>query len=170
MRQVGFITYNTVGDGVADGWHKAENRQAYVLQNSKGERFAVDGVKGELETFFDIIEGKFNRADSMYVDCVSDEINAIWGKLQAVVNDLDQLVVYVGSAGSERAIELARQLPASKVTFVGCDCGLPFKEALIQKAGLTKARRVLCECGGRRTMKAMFDCFMQTGVLLPANA
>ncbi|MEK7520239.1 MAG: hypothetical protein AAB581_03310 [Patescibacteria group bacterium] len=171
MRQVGFVTYNSVGDGVADGWHKAEDRQAYVLQNSKGERFAVDGVNGgEFETLFELFEGKFNRADGKYADGVSDEINAIWRKLQAVVNDLDHLVVYVGSAGSERAIELARQLPASKVTFVGCDCGLPFKEALIQKAGLTKAGRVLCECGGRRTMKAIFDRFMKTGALLPANA
>lgn len=169
MKKVGFITYNSVGDGVADGWHKAGNRQAYVLQNDKGENWAVEGLNGLDAINTEQLNNKYSRSDSKYVNCVRDEINNIWGKLQEVVKDLDHLVVYVGSAGSERAIALAAQLPASKVTFVGCDCGLPVKEAMILAAGMNDAQRVLCECGGRRTMKVIFDHFLKTGTLLPAT-
>lgn len=165
MRKVGFVTYNTVGDEVADGWHKVGKRQAYVLQNSKGESFAVDSL-GYKEEFK---RGEYSRVDSKYANGVRDEIGNLWRKLQEVAKDLDHIVVYVGSAGSECAIALAAQLPASKVTFVGCDCGLHIKEALIQAAGMNDAQKVLCECGGRRTMKVIFDHFLKTGMLLPAN-
>lgn len=157
MRKVAFVTYNRVGDGVVSGWHDSNGRQALVLQNSRGEEWAVDPIYKS--------SPNYSRAKVECVDRVRDEIGNLWGQLQEVLPELDHIVVYVGSAGSERAIELAAQLPASKVTFVGCDCGLPFKEATVLRAGLAEARRMLCECGGVRTMGRLYAAFMATGEL-----
>lgn len=121
---------------------------ALVLQNTKGD-------------------GGLNRGH-IGTERRREEIGILWEKLQESLPYLDHVVVYVGASGSERVIALAAQLPASKVTFVGCDCGLPNKEALIQAADLDDARRILCECGGRRTMKLLFQNFMETGELLLA--
>ena len=84
--------------------------------------------------------------------------------------NLDHVVIYVGTRGSERAIALAAELPADKVTFVGCDCRLPEKDALIDAAGLSESQRILCECGGHRTMEKLYRDFMTTGELLPEAA
>lgn len=129
-----------------------------MLQNTRGERWAVD-------SFFRTDDAYRRRK---YADHVRDEIGTLWGKLQETIAEIEHVVVYVGSNGSERAIALAAQLPASKVTFVGCDCGLLQKEAMVQTAGLAAARRMLCECGGHRTMGQLFERFMETGELAPA--
>lgn len=157
MQKVAFVTYNQVGNGLTNGWHDSNGRQALILQNSRGEEWAVDSIYNATPNY--------SRAKVECVDRVLDEIGNLWRKLQESLSELDQIVVYVGSAGSERAIELAAQLPASKVTFVGCDCGLPFKEAAVQRAGLAEARRMLCECGGIRTMGKLFANYMETGEL-----
>lgn len=161
MNNVAFVTYNTVGDSLSSGWHGSNGRRALVLQNSKGERWAVD-------KFYRADRANYSRRD--HAGHVADEISALWDELLKSVTDLDHIVVYVGSRGSERAIALAAQLPPDKVTFVACDCGLPIKEAIVQAAGLEKAGRVLCECGGHRTMGALYEGFMATGELLPVAA
>lgn len=161
MKTVAFVTYNTVGGNIANGWHEgAEGRRALVIQNSTGNRWAVNAIVGPA----DELPPDYRRSDQQFVDCVRDEIGALWGQLQQMLSDLDHVVVYVGSKGSERAIALAAQLPPSKVTFVACDCGLPIKEAMIQVAGMDAAGRVLCECGGQRTMERLFQRFMEAGV------
>lgn len=161
MQKVAFVTYNSVGDGLASGWHGSNGRRALVLQNGSGERWAVD-------TFYRTEGADYRRRN--HADHVVSEIDRLWGELQQSVDDLDHIVVYVGSNGSERAIALAAQLPSSKVTFVGCGCGLPYKEAMIQTAGLAEAGRVLCECGGHRTMRMLFEQFMETGAFHPVAA
>lgn len=167
MGKVAFLTYNTVGDGMANGWHEGPSgRCAYVLQNSMCNRFAVD----QLLDGAVVPPPGYDRREEKYVNRVRDEIGTLWGKLQEVVCELDHVVVYVGSKGSERAIALAAQLPAAKVMFVGCDCGLSIKTALVMAAGMTDARMILCECGGRRTMQALFEHFMETGELVPTPA
>lgn len=160
--KVAFVTYNQVDGELANGWHGSEDRKAFILQNSRGQRW---GARYNPDT----PSGEF-RTDEEYVDRVRDEISTLWSQLHEALPELDHVVVYVGSKGSERAIALATQLPASKVTFVGCDCGLPIKEILIQSAGLHQARRVLCECGGHATMKRLFTRFMVSGSLGPDEA
>lgn len=133
-----------LGDGLSSGWHDGpQGRRALVLQNTKGDGTRSKGPIGETDR--------------------RDQLGILWGQLQEALHGLDHVVVYVGTKGSERAIELAQQLPASKVTFVACDCGLLHKELLIQAAGLADAGRVLCECGGHRTMEALFTAYMETG-------
>lgn len=160
MKNVAFVTYNTVGNGLLNGWHDGlADRRALLVQNTKGARWGAseEQVRPALDT-------------PEAADRVRGEISNLWGELQTALPELDHVVIYVGASGSERAIALAAQLPATKVTFVGCDCGLPHKEALIRSAGMTAAQRVLCECGGHRTMERLYLRFMETGELLSAAA
>jgi hypothetical protein len=160
MERVAFLTYNQIGDGIANGWHESNGRRAFVLQNKRESRW---GARRNPDT-----PSGDQRLTDEYADRVRDEIGALWDELQGELPNLDHVVVYVGSRGSEQAIALARQLPASKVTFVACDCGLPVKEICIQMAGLAEAGRVLCECGGHHTMMSLFEDFMAGGALMPA--
>ncbi len=148
MKNVAFVTYNSVGDSLSSGWHDGpSDRRALVLQRTTGDGASVKLEPGQR----------------------SDQISILWGELQKALPELDHIVVYVGANGSQRAIALAGQLPASKISFVGCDCGILQKEAMIQAAGLTEARRLLCECGGHRTMKRLYTHFMETGTLHPSG-
>lgn len=168
MTKVGFITYNTIGkeSRLPNGWLKGpEGRKAFLIQNSKGNRFAVDQLLGGAEK----PPAGYSRDEDKYIDLVRDEIATLWKDLQEVLFDLDHIVVYVGAHGSEHAITFASQLSVSKITFVACDCNLPLKELLIRAAGMMKVQRVLCECGGRQTMKLLLDNFLVAGKLLPKS-
>ena len=147
VKAVAFVTYNAVGDGLSSGWHGSPGRRALVLQNTKGD-------------------GSLYNGSPIGAAARREQSSILWGQLQEALPELDHVVVYVGTEGSERAIALAAELTADKVTFVGCDCGLVIKTALIAAAGLIDARLVLCECGGHRTMRRLYDSFMETGELL----
>jgi len=159
MKKVAFVTYNTLSSELASGWHDGpEGRRALLVQNTRGQRWGARENP-------DIPSGE-NRVTDESAGRVRDEISSLWEQLQAALPDLDHVVVYVGSRGSERAIMLvAAHLPADKVTFVSCDCGLLYKEVLVELAGLTRATRLLCECGGHRTMEKLYLNFMETGEL-----
>jgi hypothetical protein len=151
MKTVAFLTYNTVGRCLGNGWHEGDGRRAFVLQNSTGsEWFANQRVRS---------------AEEAQAQCgrVSSEIGRLWTELHKAMPELDHVVVYVGASGSEKAIELAAQLSASKVTFVGCSCGIFAKKMLACSAGLGSARWVDCECGGQYTMALLYARFMDTG-------
>jgi len=161
MKRIAFVTYNTIGN-LESGWHNGpESRQALVVQNSKCGKWAVDALLDGAS----VPPPDYKRSETKYADHVRDEIGKLWEQLQKALPDLDHVVVYVGSKGSERAIALAAQLSPSKVTFVGCVCGLLVKEALIQAAGMAGTRRMLCECGGGRTLERLYRRFMETGEL-----
>ncbi len=148
MKNIAFVTYNTVGNSISSGWHDgSDGRRALVLQNTTGARWAVAPGSG------------------IHADRVESTIDNLWGQLHEALPDLDQLVVYVGDSGSERAIELAGKLPSSKVTFVGCGCNGYAKRCKAQAAGLAEARWLTCECGGHGTMGRLFQRFMATGAL-----
>lgn len=155
MNNVAFVTYNTLGDDnrVATGWQtsrRCQERKALVLQNTKGRRSAAD---------------QWDRWSAGEVDAVRREIGDVWDELSRSLHLLDHVVVYVGASGSEAAVELASKLPAGKVTFVRCRCGLAEKDALIDSSGMQESQRITCECGGRATMRALFECFMDSGLL-----
>lgn len=151
MHSVAFVTYNSVGEDLSSGWHNSNGRRALVLQNSTGERWCAE-------------QGPLDRTGhKMESSKISSEIDTLWDTLLKALPELDHIVVYIGSSGSRRAIELASELPNSKVTFIGCRCGLPQKEDLIQSVDLHEARRIICECGGHQTMEVLFKSFMDTG-------
>ena len=142
---------------MADGWHVKDDRRAFVLQNTNGHKW---GARTDPK-----VPSDDNRTNDETAERVAGQIAGLWDQLLQEVTQLDRVVIYLGSRGCERAIALAGQLPASKVMFVGCDCGLPIKEALVQVAGLGKARRLLCECGGHATMQKLYKNFLNTGSL-----
>lgn len=159
MKCVAFVTYNRVGEGLSNGWHEGPNgRRALVLQNTRGSTwFAKQRFENAAE----------RTAED---DRVRDEIGNLWDQLQEALPNLDHIVVYVGSSGSERAIELAAHLPAQKVTFVLCDCGISHKLNLIRGNGLANAQLVRCECGGHGSMRRLYDRFVESGALVPQPA
>ena len=138
MQTAAFLTYNKIGQdsNLQDGWHESNGRRAFVLQNTKGD-------------------GSYRNGGPIGTERRREEAGLLWAKVREVLPQLDHVVVYVGTGGSEQAITLAAQLPASKVTFVACDCNLFHKEMLIQQSGLSEAGRVLCECGGHRAMEVL---------------
>ena len=150
-QQVAFVTYNSVGQhGSYDsGWYENRGRRAFLVQNTRGRRAAA--------------ENQFNREAGS--QAVAEEVERLWQVLGLVLPILDHLVVYVGASGSEEAIRYASQMPAQKVTFVRCDCGLAGKDALIAEWGMAGSRKVLCECGGCKMMEALLCVFMDTGHL-----
>ena len=156
-----FLTYNTVGDGsLKSGWHKRDEQEALVLQNTRGFRWAVNESAGE----GDGPPPGYSRSDDQHVGVVKDQIEQLWEQLASELDMLDFLVIYLGSTGSERFIELAQELPPEKITFVGCDCKLGRKTRMIRDAGLWGAGRLLCECGGRRTMSELLNDFLERGI------
>lgn len=145
MTQSAFVTYNQLGDGnIASGWHARGVNKSLVLQNTEG--------RGERKTHRD--------------ERIS-QLDLLWKELQKSLHTMDNIVVYLGANGSQRAIELLARsnVPASKVTFVSCTCGLLVKEALIQTAGYNDAHHLLCGCGGNHAMEELFNRFMETGTL-----
>ena len=94
-----------------------------------------------------------------------ETITSIWSELEKVIPELDHLVIYLGTGGSDKAIELAAQhVPAEKVTFVSCDCNLSHKEMVIRRTGLANCRRLLCNCGGHDTMETLYKSYMVEGL------
>jgi len=154
--KVAFVTYNSVGRNLSSGWHGTPDRRALVLQNTKGEAWAVNP------------DNPLRSADGDYGPSRArrtEEIDRLWGQLQEHLPELDHLVVYVGTGGSDRAVELASQLPASKVTFVGCDCNMGHKVQLLRRYGFSNDQTVMSECGGIQTMGELFESFMVSGTV-----
>lgn len=147
MKKFAFVTYNTLPN-FSNGWMEGcDGNHALIVQDTKG-----DGA---------LSHGRRTRS----LDEVRGAIASRWDDLDESLPTLDHLVVYVGSNGSEVAIERAAKLPVEKLTFVGCSCGIDRKEAMLQAVGLEGARRFLCECGGHRTMEQMIQQFLRTGVI-----
>ena len=158
MRTAAFVTYNTLGDRfLSSGWHDREDRRALVLQNTRGRSWAADQAIAKSS-------GQYDQE----CDTVRSEISDLWGQLQEHLHELDIIVIYVGSNGSEHAIALAANLPASKVIFVSCDCNLSAKRNAVQRTGLTEARWIDCECGGHQTMGRLYNVFMRGELLTRA--
>lgn len=157
MKNIAFVTYNTVGDGLSSGWHGSNGRRALVLQNTRGNQW---GARSDPNT-----PSGDDRTSDEFAGRVRDEVDTLWGQLQEALPTLDHCVIYLGSRGSERAIELAQKLEPQKVTFVTCNCGLPIKALMVLGAGLANSGRVMCECGGHETMGRLFELFMGSGTL-----
>lgn len=155
-----FVTYNNVGDGsLASGWHSNEGREALLLQNTRGYKWAVQEPAGGA----DRPPPGYDRDDEKNVRAVKSQIEQLWETLREQADSLDFIVIYLGASGSELFIELAQDLPASKVIFAVCDCDLGLKAQMVRNAGLLKSGRIICECGGRRTLGRLFESFLYEG-------
>ena len=155
MPRIAFLTYNSVGDPpVRDGWHENADRKALVLQNTRGHRWAVIESAGPTRP-----DG-YDRDDSQHVGAVTSQIDTLWAELVRDIEIFDHIVIYVGATGSQRFIELARGIDPERLTFVGCRCDIELKMAAVERAGLSGAMRLPCECGGRRTLGGMLESYL----------
>ncbi len=68
------------------------------------------------------------------------------------------MVVYVGTHGAEKAIELAHvaNLDPQKMSFVLCDCKKAVKLDLLKRFGFAGSRKIDCECGGQESMRRIY--------------
>jgi hypothetical protein len=143
-KKVAFVSYNSIGRGLTNGWVEQNGNHALVLQNSKGDRLAAP----------------LPSLEAPLVVC--QEIRTLWGELREALPTLDHVFIYVGANGSEVAIKLSASLPGDKVTFVTCTCKRNFKEELIRASNST-ARVVTCDCGGIDEMGMFYERFLETG-------
>lgn len=173
-----FLTYNSVGEPGAfpNGPVQSNGHTAIIVQHPKGKRWGASTAVGGLDPVKQnpqlAPEGTGERkAQSTAFGnererLVADLYAGFFDQNQ--VDDIDFIVVYVGTGGSEGAIELAASLPHEKVRMVMCDCNLWHKQDLFSQHKL-KAPIMMCECGGRSTMKKLVDEFLQSGNVGPAQ-
>ncbi len=143
MRTV-MMSYNTFVPGLENGWHEQNGNAVLLLQNETGQAWGI--------TQFGSTKAEW-RAETEGV------VNPLWAKLMEALPTIDEFVFYVGSYGAEHIIELAAKhgLTPEKTVFVLCDCNMGPKMNVLNKAGFATARKEMCECGGRETMRVMFE-------------
>lgn len=174
MPRTAFVSYNEIYDAtekghvVAPGWHSQDDRAALALQTST----PMDLAEAIFE--FALLTASVESATIM-----SEALNArshavvdeVWPQLQAALDTLDHVVLYIGDSTAEKVINLARQIPAPKLTFVMCDCNLHWKQQMISNVGLHEANMVVIrQCGGESAMGTFFRAFLETGELPPSQS
>lgn len=145
FKTVAFLSYNAIPE-FKEGWHENEKMgtKMLVLPNSHNRKFMdeYDGDKGNL--------------------VVRNEVHFLLKKLHNT-NNIDQIILYVGTFGHKVAIRLARKFPASKVTYVTCKCGLIEVKKLIKYVGHGESTLIVSECHGIKTMPHLCRNFLKTG-------
>ncbi|MBU1131774.1 hypothetical protein KKC32_00790 [Patescibacteria group bacterium] len=150
MKKIALVSYNRFIRG-ENGWHEREGRKVFLLHETRDIQIQISEIK-KLKPF---------------VNPVVAKIEENWKELQTILPIIDQLVIYVGASGSERAIELAADsdFPLEKLTFVMCDCFLPEKINLLERKGFQSVRVLMCDCGGTQEMRKIFYNFLENGTL-----
>lgn len=146
--KVAMFSYNGFVSGERNGWKVGANNDLLLIQDPEGRPWGT--TQSGLS-----ISGMTSESHSA--------IGTAWQALEAEIPKLDKFIIYVGSYGAERAIELAKQnnIPAGKITFVMCDCGLSNKLQSIRKCSYEVSTQVMCECGGRSTMNRLYQEYMR---------
>lgn len=178
MAKAAFLTYNSIGEPGAfpNGVVESDGNTAIIVQHPKGKRWGaqVQGLGEPLrgDTPGLAPEGTAEREDQRGIFASERErlVATLYADFfdQGQVDDIDFLVIYVGTGGSEGAIELAAQVPHEKVRIVMCDCNLWYKQELFNQHQLD-VPYLMCECGGRATMARLVKQFLQSGIVGPAN-
>jgi len=146
FKSVAFLSYNAIPN-LKEGWHenKKKGTKMLVLPNSHNRKFMneYDGDKGNL--------------------AVRNEVHFLWKKFHNTTNNVDQIVLYVGTFGHKVAIRLSKKFPANKVTYVTCTCGLIEVKKLIKRFGHGESTLIVSECHGIKTMPHLCRNFLKTG-------
>lgn len=140
-----FLTYNRVGN-LSNGWNGEGDHQVFVASHPRGQRWGAEGDTLHEQT-----------------RTIETALGAAFEQIEAILSEIDLLVVYVGDSGSEGAIELASRMPAHKVAFVFCSCNFSRKRSLVAESGMSQSQVISCECGGHGTMGALANQFIQSG-------
>ncbi|TSC56097.1 MAG: hypothetical protein G01um101418_464 [Parcubacteria group bacterium Gr01-1014_18] len=146
--KVAIISYNEFVDCEGNGWKVAGKNSVLLLQNT-GSAYLKSITMEERQKE------------------IKEVTNPLWIQLQNERANIDKIVLYVGSNGSEELIEqLAKQgLTYDQAIFVFCDCDITQKIQLIKKNQLESSQFVLSECGGRETMLKIYKDILRKGAL-----
>ena len=146
------FSYNAFISEAQNGWKNAGANSLLLIQDPEGRPWGT--------TQSGISESEMAKESQIAIE-------GAWGNLEKEIKTLDKVVIYIGSHGAERAIELAQksEISSDKVVFVLCDCNIGLKLRTIKNCGYDRAQQIMCECGGRSTMSQIFRTFMETGNL-----
>ncbi len=150
--KIGMFSYNAfISSERSNGWKTIGDNSIFLMQDPKGRPFATT-QRGQASA---MIEETRNIIDNA------------WDAFAAEMPDLEKIIIYVGSLGAERAIELAKEtgISSEKLLFVFCDCELETKMNSIKECGYEDAKIIDCECGGNNTMCSIFKRFLETGIV-----
>ena len=158
--KIALVSYNIFLDDEESGWKSQGDNSVYLLQNS-GHGYRVCDEK------FAAPQGAKRDAEDS-IALVQSQINKHWQILADILSELDFVVVYIGTHGAERAIELAhaRQLDPQKVIFVLCDCKKKAKLELLGQFGFARSQRITCECGGHESMRRIYHHILDDGKII----
>jgi hypothetical protein len=178
IAKAAFLTYNTVGEPglFQNGTTERDGHQAIIVQHPQGQRWgaSVDGVNPVQSSpgLAPVGSPMGERQRDAFVETRKAAVASIYGGFldETPLDELDFLVIYVGTNGSQGAIELAARVPKEKVRFILCDCGYFGKLKDIAANGMEEVPVLMCECGGRRTMARLVEEFFATGNVGPAQA
>lgn len=147
--RIAMVSYNGFVDA-PNGWNRRGENEVFLLQN-QDENWGVP-IDSSLEAG---------------AAAARQKITTLWDELMEVLTTLDKVVMYVGSTGAERVIELAAKhnLRPEQAIFVYCDCDLSKKRRMLREFGLESAAQHLCDCGGHDAMRHIFIDFLATGRL-----
>lgn len=156
MQNVAFLTYNTVGNGHPNGCIERDGRKAFLIQNPQGERWVL-GV-GPAEIGYILTSGSDidRRREEIAVAQVTEH--------KDLLEKMDRVYVYLGAGHAMRKIaQLIKGIPGSKLTFVACDCNWTEKMRTLESSGFGDCPRLMCECGGHRTMERLLEAHLEKG-------
>jgi hypothetical protein len=138
------ISYNTFVQGEENGWKHGPNAAVLLLQNTTGATWGTSQ------------SGKSH--DEWYAETVAI-VDPLWEQLKSELPTLDCVIMYVGSHGAERIIELAALygLTPDRALFVLCHCNSGYKMMAISTNGFEASPIIGCECGGHETMKRLYE-------------
>lgn len=138
MAQVlGLFSYNGV-EGVTTGWHEKEGRKVFVVHNGRSGRDKQARLGEDVQ-------------------------ERLWLQIEPVLPELDQLIVYLGSAGCLAFTERLKAVPPAKIIFVTCGCLRQEKAAILESNGFGACSKLPCECGGYHTLGVLCHNFLERG-------
>lgn len=178
MAKALFLTYNSIGEPgtYQNGNVERNGHTACVVQHPKGKRWGVDGgVQSDPDQPMNFSDAE-SEEDKVRLRQVRDGriglVQSLYGEAAQSDDEYDFIVVYVGTGGSEGAIELvASRYPHERLRFVMCDCNIYGKSEMINRLiGEDVSQYWMCECGGRRSMEFILDNFLENGIVgIPAE-
>ncbi|MBU2523097.1 MAG: hypothetical protein KKE23_02285 [Nanoarchaeota archaeon] len=139
VEQIAIITYNCIGNPqqYENGWTNYPGKKVLLMQNGHRSERAVAGSENSA------------MAERIRKSTLSYLLEGI----KPILPQLNHVYLYVGAHGAEGAIEMTKDIPAEKITYVMCKCNSYEKKALIREIGNKNAEIMSCECGGNYTLE-----------------
>lgn len=156
--KIAMLSYNSILSSESNGWI---NDALFMIQSENASGWGAQQIGFGTRT-------ELRKLRNEGIGQVQGTVMGHWDQLADLLPELDKVVIYVGDSGSEHTIKYAAEkgLSAEKAVFVLCDCNERKKRHLVAESGFEGAPIIMCECGGRRTMKNIAKNFLRDGQLV----